>query len=93
MNQGKKTIYAGVCGLGIALGAMFQTATAATLDFAIQPILGEVETRRAFQPLADFIAKVTGDKVVIHTARDFPEYWVNQKKNNPYEIMMDNAFL
>ena len=43
-------------------------------------------------PLADFIAKVTGDEVKIHTARDFPEYWVNQKKNNPYEVMMDNAF-
>lgn len=92
MNQGKKIIYTGVCGLGIALGGMFQTATAATLDFAIQPILDEKETRTAFQPLADYLAKITGDKVVIHTARDFPEYWVNQKKNNPYEIMMDNAF-
>jgi ABC-type phosphate/phosphonate transport system substrate-binding protein len=65
---------------------------AATLDFAIQPILGEEETRKAFTPLAEFFAKVTGDEVKIHTARDFPEYWVNQKKNNPYEIMMDNAF-
>jgi len=92
MNQGKKIIYTGLCGLAITLGTLFQTATAATLDFAIQPILGEEETRKAFQPLADFIATVTGDEVVIHTARDFPEYWVNQKKNNPYEIMMDNAF-
>ncbi len=92
MNQGKKLIYTGFCGLAIALGTMFQTASAATLDFAIQPILGEEETRKAFQPLADFLATVTGDEVVIHTARDFPEYWVNQKKNNPYEIMMDNAF-
>lgn len=92
MNQGKKIIYTGLCGLAITLGTLFQTATAATLDFAIQPILGEKETRKAFQPLADFIATVTGDEVVIHTARDFPEYWVNQKKNNPYEIMMDNAF-
>ncbi|HDH17312.1 MAG TPA: hypothetical protein ENG90_12715, partial [Gammaproteobacteria bacterium] len=69
MNQGKKIIYAAVYGLGIALGGMFQTATAATLDFAIQPILGEKETKIAFQPLADYIAKISGDKVVIHTAR------------------------
>lgn len=90
--QGKKIIYAGVCGLGIALGSMMQMAQAATLDFAIQPILGEEETKKSFSPLATFIAGVTGEEVVIHTARDFPEYWVNQKKNNPYEIMMDNAF-
>lgn len=90
--QGKKIIYAGVCGLGIALGSMMQMAQAATLDFAIQPILGEEETIKSFTPLATFIAGVTGEEVKIHTARDFPEYWVNQKKNNPYEIMMDNAF-
>ena len=92
MKQRKKIIYAAVCGAAIALGAMFQTATAATLNFAIQPILGEEATRKSFQPLADYFARVTGDEVVIHTARDFPEYWVNQKKNNPYEIIMDNAF-
>lgn len=90
--QGKKIIYAGVCGLGIALGSMMQMAQAATLDFAIQPILGEEETVKAFSPLATFIASVAGEEVKIHTARDFPEYWVNQKNNNPYEIMMDNAF-
>ncbi|MFW2440841.1 MAG: phosphate/phosphite/phosphonate ABC transporter substrate-binding protein [Arenicellales bacterium] len=92
MKQGKKIIYAAVCGLAIALGAITQTAAAATLNFAIQPILGEEATRKSFQPLADFFAKVTGDEVVIHTARDFPEYWVNQKKDNPYDIIMDNAF-
>jgi len=90
--NGRKIINKGVCGLGLALVMLFQPAMAATLDFAIQPILTEEETVRSFKPLADFIAKVTGDEVKIHTARDFPEYWVNQKKNNPYEVMMDNAF-
>ena len=90
--NGRKAIITGICGLGLSLSALFQPAMAATLDFAIQPILGEEETRKSFQPLADFFAGITGDEVKIHTARDFPEYWVNQKKNNPYEIMMDNAF-
>lgn len=90
--NGRTIITKGLCGLGLALGMLVQPATAATLDFAIQPILGEEETLKSFKPLADFIAKVTGDEVKIHTARDFPEYWVNQKKNNPYEVMMDNAF-
>jgi len=92
VSKGKKTITKGLFGLSIVLGMLAQPAIAATLDFAIQPILGEEETRTSFKPLADFIARVTGDEVRIHTARDFPEYWVNQKKNNPYEIMMDNAF-
>jgi ABC-type phosphate/phosphonate transport system substrate-binding protein len=91
MIKGKKIIH-GICGLGLVLGTLFQPAIAATLDFAIQPILSEEETRTAFEPLAEFIAKITGSEVKIHTARDFPEYWVNQKNNNPYEIMMDNAF-
>lgn len=88
----KRIITKGILGLGIVLGMLSQPAIAATLDFAIQPILSEEETRKSFMPLADFIARVTGDEVKIHTARDFPEYWVNQKKNNPYEVMMDNAF-
>lgn len=92
VSNGKKAITKGLFGLSIVLGMLAQPAIAATLDFAIQPILGEEETRTSFKPLADFIARVTGDEVRIHTARDFPEYWVNQKKNNPYEIMMDNAF-
>jgi ABC-type phosphate/phosphonate transport system substrate-binding protein len=90
--RGKKVIYTGMCVLGLVLGTVLQPVMAATLDFAIQPILGEEETRKAFSPLAEFFSRVTGDEVVIHTARDFPEYLVNQKKNNPYEIMMDNAF-
>ena len=58
--QGQKIIYAGVCGLGIALGSMLPMAQAATLDFAIQPMLGEKETIGAFSPLATFIAVVSG---------------------------------
>jgi ABC-type phosphate/phosphonate transport system substrate-binding protein len=92
MLPGKRTFTSGITGLVLAMCLLSSPANAQTLDFAIQPILGEEETAKAFQPLADFFAKLTGQEVVIHTARDFPEYWVNQKKNNPYEIMMDNAF-
>ncbi len=92
MKQGKRLILSGIFGIGVFLGTVFQSATAATLDFAIQPILSEPATIKAYKPLAEYIADVTGDEVVIHTARDFPEYWVNQKKNNPYEIILDNAF-
>jgi ABC-type phosphate/phosphonate transport system substrate-binding protein len=85
-------IRAAIAGLLLCMAAGTPSAMAADLDFAIQPILGEQETAQAFEPLANFIAKVTGKSVKIHTARDFPEYWVKQKKDNPYEIMMDNAF-
>ena len=57
----KRIITKGILGLGIVLGMLSQPAIAATLDFAIQPILSEEETRKSFMPLADFIAKVTGD--------------------------------
>lgn len=87
-----RRIRAVMSGLLLCMAAGTPSAMAADLDFAIQPILGEQETLEAFKPLADYIAKVTGKSVKIYTARDFPEYWVKQKKDNPYEIMMDNAF-
>ena len=87
--RGIRAVFAGLL---LCMAAGLPSAMAADLDFAIQPILGEDETKKAFKPLADYIAKVTGKSITIHTARDFPEYWVKQKKDNPYEIMMDNAF-
>ena len=78
-------------GLALLAGTVPLNA-GADLDLAVQPVRNEKETVEVYTPLARFIAKVTGQKVNIHTARDFPEYWVMQKSNNPYEIIIDNAF-
>lgn len=92
MNKYAKVLCNGVISAALGAGLLPMAAAAATLDMAIQPVRGEKETREIYKPLADFIAKVTGQEVVIHTSRDFSEYWVTQKDNNPYEIMIDNAF-
>lgn len=76
--------------LGLSLSPSLRAAD--VLDFAVQPIRTEQETLDAFKPLGDYLGKLTGRPIKMHTARDFPEYWVNQKNNNPYEIMLDNAF-
>ena len=92
MNKSFKSLIYGMTGIAMGVGLLPMTAAAATLDMAIQPVRSEKETREVFKPLADYIAKVTGQTVVIHTSRDFSEYWVTQKDNNPFEIIIDNAF-
>ena len=76
----------------IVAACLLPAAAQADLDMTIHPVQGEEETRKMYQPLADYLSKITGQKVVIHTSRDFSEYWVTQKVDNPYEIIIDNAF-
>lgn len=93
MNKFLQVLHSGLIGLATA-GSMLLpvSAAAGTLSLAIQPVRSEKETREVYRPLADYIEQVTGDKVVIQTSRDFPEYWVRQKDKNPYDIIIDNAF-
>lgn len=92
MNNNLKFICSSVVGVAMCAGLLPMTAAAADIDMAIQPVRSEKETREIYKPLADYLAKVTGQNVVIHTSRDFSEYWVTQKVNNPFEIIIDNAF-
>lgn len=57
------------------------------LVLAVQPILSEAKTRQAFQPLAQYISKVTGKKINIVTVPNFMSYWskmVGGQKNILY---------
>ena len=92
MNKYVKVLCSSVISAALGAGLLPMAAAAADIDMTIQPVLSEKETREIYQPLADYIAKVTGQNVVIHTSRDFSEYWVTQKDNNPFEIIIDNAF-
>lgn len=79
-----------VCLMGLA---PFSTVHARgdTLVLAVQPVLGEAQTREAFKPLADFISKVSGKTCVVYTRPNFMAYWETMRKGDEYDLILDAA--
>ncbi len=67
-------------------------AQAAELNFVVQPIIDREATRRAYQPLADYIARATGKEVALLTAYDFADFWFTMKQGKRYNLILDSAF-
>jgi ABC-type phosphate/phosphonate transport system substrate-binding protein len=61
------------------------------LVLAIQPILSESNTRKAYQPLANYIEKVTGRKCSIKTTPNFLAYWSEVTRSRENMIYVDAA--
>lgn len=61
------------------------------LVMIIQPALSEERTRQSFQPLADFISKVTGIPCVIRTSPNFLAYWSVITRNSGFDLALDAA--
>ncbi len=86
--------------LGLASAAA-SPARAATADilkaepgdvvFVIQPILSEEQTKRAFQPLADYLGKATGKRIVIRTLPNFLAYWEVIRQDSGFHLVLDAA--
>lgn len=85
------------CGLGalmcLAGLAAFTMAHARgdTLVLAVQPVLGEAQTREAFKALADFIGEVSGKTCVVRTRPNFMAYWETMRKGDEYDFILDAA--
>ena len=62
-----------------------------TLRLSIQPIQSEDRTREIFQPMADYIAFLTGKKVELHTYPNFLTFWSETQKGDKYDIVFDAA--
>ena len=70
---------------------MFSKAEPGDLVFIIQPILNEEQTQRAYQPLADYLGKIAGKRVVIRTLPNFVAYWEVMRQSNAYDLVLDAA--
>ncbi len=84
--------------LGLGWPAVGATAPADVLKaepgdlvFIIQPILNEEQTRKAYQPLADYLGKIAGKRVVIRTLPNFVAYWETMRLVNAYDLVLDAA--
>ena len=68
-----------------------RAAEQAPLVLLVQPVLNEEQTRKAFQPLCDFIAKQAGRTCRVHTAPNFLAYWHMIQRNQGIDFVMDAA--
>jgi len=67
-------------------------ARAADIVFTVQPIIDRAATQKAYQPLADFIAKSTGKSVEFKTSYDYADYWLAMKGGKVYNLILDAPF-
>lgn len=65
---------------------------AADIKFAVQPILDAEATRKAYQPLADYIAQAAGKKVELVATFDYAEFWLRMKRGNEFNLILDGPF-
>lgn len=79
--------------LAIAVTALLvaEELHAQQLTLAIQPILGERTTRKAFAPLARYIGQVLGQPCVVVTNPNFLAYWQMIRKPHGYAFILDAA--
>ncbi len=57
---------------------------------AVQPIMPEAQTRQAYQPLADYLHRITGKPVKLVTAPNFLVYWELMKRSK-WDLVLDAA--
>jgi len=63
---------------------------AESYTFVVQPILPPAQTRKAFQPLADYLSQATGQEIRLVTAVNFLAYWARMKRGE-YDLVLDAA--
>lgn len=61
------------------------------LVLLVQPILSMERTKQRFQPLADYIGKVTGRRCVVQAKANFFSYWEAVRNPNGYDLVLDAA--
>jgi phosphonate transport system substrate-binding protein len=59
--------------------------------FAIQPIQNEFDTKKAFQPLAEYLSRVIGQPIRVQTYPNFIAYWSATLKGDAYDLVLDAA--
>ncbi len=63
-------------------------ALARDLVFGTPPTQSPEVTLRNYQPLADYLGKITGQKIVLKPAKNFYQY-TRKMRNNEYDLILD----
>lgn len=85
------------CGIGLLLLTFvaFLASTAnsqpQTLTLTVQPVLTPEKTIKAYAPLASYLSKATGKKIVVKAHVNFMAYWSTISKSPKYDFILDAA--
>lgn len=74
-----------------AIFAFSASLYAADYNIAVQPVMAEADIKRVYQPLADYLSQVTGQKFHILTHKNFLTYWVRMRKGKGFDFVLDAA--
>jgi len=80
-----------VCAFFALLAVLPARAADRDLVLAIQPILDEEQTRKAFQPLCDYLSGATGRNCTIFTSTHFYPYWEAARQGKDFNLVLDAA--
>ncbi len=75
----------------LAVPSGVATAGEPPLILAIQPVQGAATTHTVYQPLADYIGKLTGKRCVLLTHDNFFSYWQTIHQGKGYDLALDEA--
>jgi len=79
-------------GCALILFAWIVAASAADkCVLGVQPILSAQQTKKAFQPLADYLGKAISKKCVVRTSPNFLAYWDYIRKGGVFDLVLDAA--
>ena len=78
--------------LFIASFILTANCQATEYSLAIQPTLPQEKLKENYQPLADYLSKVTGHTITISTQRNFLFYWTKMRKREKgFDLVLDAA--
>jgi ABC-type phosphate/phosphonate transport system, periplasmic component len=63
-------------------------AMAAELTFAVHPVLPQARTVQVYEPLANYLSRVTGQKIRLVTNSNFLTHWQAMKRDK-YDLILD----
>lgn len=72
----------------VSLFIITRGALAAELTFGIHPVLPQQRTLEVYQPLADYLAEATGQKIKLATSSNFLTHWQLMKRG-AYDLVLD----
>lgn len=72
----------------ISLLVITLPALAAELTFAVHPVLPQARTVQVYQPLANYLSRVTGQKIRLVTNSNFLTHWQAMKRDK-YDLVLD----
>ncbi len=85
--------------LGVLIGLLMITgldnkavAQTAQYNLIIQPFLSPAQTRESFQPLADYLARVTNAEIKLVVSQNFVAYWEQMKRGDKFDIVLDAPY-